>query len=463
MKNESLYFDIVIVGGGAAGLAAAIEAGCIGGLKIAVLEKKDYPGQKLSITGNGKCNISNINCENAAEVAAFFANSGILTRTDNGGRLYPYSEEAGQVTEQLINVAQKRNVKFFTGCQVMEIESREGGKGFAVSCCRSKGQDKEQDKDRDKGENKGVDYGQAHSPDSQSTHVIYCSKLLIATGGKSYAKLGSSGDGYKLAKIMGHKVNRPIPSLVPVLVKEDLNPIGGVRAKAGVRLLHGDKEVFAEQGEIQFNKDSISGIPIMNMSKYLDISTALDKGKSMEEAFGEYGIIMDFAPDMDMDSLTSALRYRSSMGIKDEDVLRGILKQKLAHYVIDRAKTKRGKIKAGTGVGIDTGEAKAGRSYNVDSIESEGTERNLGELTKCFAFTVKGTKGWSDAQVTRGGVDLNELNMASMESKLIKGLYFAGEVTDYDGPCGGYNLHYAWLSGSRAGKDMAKKCIESIR
>ena len=422
-QSGNKFFDILIVGGGPAGLAAAVAAGqafaeaatgdgrknagksagkSAGKPTVAILEKKEVPGKKLSATGNGRCNISNTACCDD-EVNGFFDSIGLMRKADDAGRIYPYSEEAGQVTGLLVDSAVELNTKIFTNCQVSWVKRNENSGpaengGFVVGA-----EFTETDKKNKK--------NQKNQPEQV---VFSCKKLLIATGGKSYAVFGSTGDGFAWARSLGHNVTRLAPSLVPVQVEE--NPqfamLSGLRAKGKVSLLHCGSKIYEEKGEIQFNRDSISGICIMNISKLL----VLAEGKPFKEAFAEYHIEMDLVPDFTEDELTAFLRGNSCS-------LTTVVKKKMADYILSLAK--------------------------------KASPEEIAHLLKHLKFNVTGTKGWNEAQVTRGGVMMDEVDAQTMESKLVKGLYFAGEVMDFDGFCGGYNLNYAWLSGSRAGKDMA--------
>ena len=392
-KRDILDFDIVIAGGGAAGLAAAVRCGMTAAeqaknLRAAVIEKKEVPGKKLSATGNGRCNLSNIACTEREEVDSFFDCLGLLTRTDEAGRMYPYSEEAGEVSALLTETARSLNTEIMTGYQLMKvIPGAEGG--FLL---------------------------EVNGP--SGSIGICCGQLLMAMGGKSYSAFGTTGDGYGISRKLGHTVTRLAPSLVPVQVKEELAPLAGTRAKAKVTLLHLGQPVAAEEGEVQFNKDSISGICIMNLSRLL----VLNPEKNFEEAFAEYELSMDLVPELDAPALEEWLVRRNP-----ETLLQGMVKKKMAAWL---------------------------------QAQSEGAEELAG-LLKDLRFTVTGTKGWNDAQVTRGGVMLDEVDEETMESKILPGLYYAGEIMDYDGPCGGWNLHYAWLTGLRAGQAMAAKAMKT--
>lgn len=443
-------FDILIAGGGASGLAAAISAARFAksvsparSLRIGLLEKKEIPGKKLSATGNGRCNLSNAACSDRETVDRFFSSVGLVTRIDEAGRMYPYGEEAGEVSALLTETALSYDVKIMTNCQVTQIrpagearppvssgagesrpqtgaegeplpQSGQGGKtpaacgasgGFIVEINRIGSRDgREGDLPGTKGRHPDQTAGSRH---------LRCRILLLSMGGKSYSVFGTSGDGYGLARRLGHSVTRLAPSLVPIQVSEDLKGLAGVRTKADVTLLHLGKPVARETGEVQFNKDCLSGICIMNLSRLL----VLNPGKPFAEAFGEYGLQLDLLPEFSREEAAEILRQKGGS-------LQTLVKKKLAAW-----------------------------------IEAAPDPAVMADRLKSLTFSVCGTKGWNDAQVTRGGVTLEEVDPDTMESKLVPGLYFAGEILNYDGPCGGFNLHFAWDSGIRAGKAMAAAAL----
>lgn len=443
-------FDILIAGGGASGLAAAISAARFAksvsparSLRIGLLEKKEIPGKKLSATGNGRCNLSNAACSDRETVDRFFSSVGLVTRIDEAGRMYPYGEEAGEVSALLTETALSYDVKIMTNCQVTQIrpagearppvssgagesrpqtgaegeplpQSGQGGKtpaacgasgGFIVEInCSGSPDGREGDLPGTKGRHPDQTAGSRH---------LRCRILLLSMGGKSYSVFGTSGDGYGLARRLGHSVTRLAPSLVPIQVSEDLKGLAGVRTKADVTLLHLGKPVARETGEVQFNKDCLSGICIMNLSRLL----VLNPGKPFAEAFGEYGLQLDLLPEFSREEAAEILRQKGGS-------LQTLVKKKLAAW-----------------------------------IEAAPDPAVMADRLKSLTFSVCGTKGWNDAQVTRGGVTLEEVDPDTMESKLVPGLYFAGEILNYDGPCGGFNLHFAWDSGIRAGKAMAAAAL----
>ena len=381
--------DICIIGGGASGLAAAITAGRENPDKsILIIEKKETVGKKLAATGNGKCNLTNKKCENIGDILKFFDSIGIFTRADEEGRVYPYCSQAKDVVYALEKAAEYAGAEIRTGINVEKIEKSE--KGFNVKT------------------NKGT---------------FEAEKLLIATGGKSAPQFGTSGDGYTFAKQLGHKVSRLAPVLTGIEVKEDLKSVKGVRVKALVRLLKDGQIVEEEYGEVQFNEDGISGICVMNLSRFIK----LEEGESFAEGISRYSVELDLVPEVEADALEKMLQRRMAAGVGNtEDLILSIVPDKLR--------------------------------CSIMTEYSELSEDELCKLAndmKSWRISVKGTKGWKVAQCTSGGVLLDEIDTETMESTLIRRLYFAGEVTDYDGPCGGYNLQYAWETGIKAGKAMA--------
>lgn len=402
MNNISHHrWDICIIGGGASGLAAAASAamelegkGASG--RILVLEKRKKTGSKICASGNGRCNMSNEACPHVEETMGFFSRVGVLTRTDGEGRIYPYSEEASDVEKALRLAAENRGVVIVKDTQVTGLEKEE--EGFSVTALRAVDGEKE-------------------------TGSISADQVLIATGGKSYSSLGTVGDGYPMAKRLGHRVLPLVPVLTAIEVKEDIRALAGVREKAKVCLYCGGRCVFSEEGEVQFTADSLSGICIFNMSRWLK----LERGKKLRDGFDQYRIILDFLPDLTEKEAGEFIEAQEKRGLTGEDAMNSLVKAKLAKAVAE------------------------------GWLSREPALRQL----KGMKLSPKKPKGWEYAQVTRGGVDRDEVDMDTMESSLMSGLYFAGEILDYDGPCGGFNLNHAWITGIRAGKAMALRVMEN--
>ncbi len=381
-ERVAMMYDICIIGGGASGMAAAIAAKEENpSLKILITEKKNQLGKKILATGNGRCNLSNAACPGSSQTLAFFEHLGVLTRTDRDGRIYPYTEDARTVRDALEQRLRQLGVEVMTSSEVSAVEKEEN---FMIRL---------------------------------GNRLPEAKKVLIACGGKAGSAFGTTGDGFRFAKQLGHRVEKPVPVLTAVDVKEDMTKLSGIRVKAKVRLRHRGRTVFSEEGEVQFTAAGLSGICVFNLSRYL----LLPPGTTMENGFDDYEILLDFFPERE--DVRPLLETRRACGFERERLLQFLLRRPLAELIYQ---------------------------------ESEGDVDKTAILLKAFPFHPRGVRGWDFAQATKGGVNLEEINMGTMESRLIQGLYFAGEVIDYDGPCGGYNLQNAWETGLRAGKEMAR-------
>ncbi len=374
-------YDICIAGGGAAGLAcAAFLMSERPGLRVLVVEKKDRPGRKIAASGNGRCNLSNLAAPGYPETKAFFEGLGLLTMSDGAGRVYPHSEDSRDVVDCLVSAAEKGGAEILCGTEVKAIRPANGG--FEV---------------------------ELQGAGEKAARVIRTDKVLLATGGKAAPKLGTAGDGYRIAKGLGHTVTRLRPALTGVDTAENMKKQGlsGIRQKARVTLSRRGEATFSEEGEVQFTDTGISGIAVFNMSRYMD----LDEG-----GFGVLAVSLDFLPECTGEEAAAIAAARPT--------LRSVVKENLAKAVLAQA---------------------------------EKTGRSAGAVLKDFRLTPTGLRGWDQAQVTRGGVPPAEVDPATSESKLVPGLYIAGELLDEEGPCGGFNLQQAWTTGTRAAGGMLQK------
>lgn len=367
-------YDICIIGGGASGMVAAIRAKESNpSLNILIIEKKNQMGRKILASGNGKCNLSNVKCPNYERISQFFSEIGVVTKEDAEGRVYPYNEEARTVINALDARIRALGINVLTDTQVLEITKT---KNFSVK-----------------------------TPGK----VIDTRKVLVATGGKSGPAFGTTGDGYKWARAFGHHVNKPIPVLTAVEIKENIQDLAGIRAKGNVFLYYDDRLVFQEQGEIQFTKTGVSGICVFNLSRFL----LIPEGKTLQDGFDQYQICIDFLPE-----LKDLERYL----VAHPEGLASLVKRPIAERVF---------------------------------ALGQGKTELITQLLHEFPLTPSGVKGWDFAQATKGGVALSEINLETMESTLEKNLFFSGEVVDFDGPCGGFNLQFAWETGLKVGEAMA--------
>ena len=413
--------DIGIIGGGAAGLAAAVIVKWQDpSLDVVIIEKNREPGRKILATGNGRCNLSNENAKGYEDVIRFFSELGVVVRKDSAGRFYPYSEDAKAVAEALIEEASASGVRFVLGREVVSVRREEGA--FCVLTREAPGKEKNKGKsarpDKKKGSARSEE-GASGSFSENAAEELSFRKLLIAAGGKAAPAYGTTGDGTRLAASLGLRVSRLAPALTGIETEEDLRELAGVRQKGTVSLYRRGVLTAFSEGEIQFNDYGVSGICIMDITRYFDF----EDGVRPEEGFRDYELSLDLLPEMSID-MEELLRRK---GLPGSGMLRSLVKPGLSEYITKHA----------------------------DSLQ------DICFMLKSFPLTPKKLRGWQYAQVTKGGVLLSEVDEESFESKRIPGLYLAGEVLNYDGPCGGYNLNFAWRSGIAAGLALAAACGKS--
>lgn len=413
--------DLCIIGCGASAMAAAIAFGeNAPSAKAVILEKKEQPGKKLAASGNGKCNLSNINCPGAAETLEFFRRIGVQTREDAAGRIYPYSEQAGDVVFALKRRIKQLGIEIVTGCTAEKVTKKQDGSGF---CIKAGGR------------------------------IWETKKVLLASGGKAAPQFGTSGDGYGIARSLGHEIKKLAPVLTALECSEISKREKGVRAKAAVTLKKDGQPIFSEKGEVQFTEDGLSGICIFNLSRLIKS----EPQEPFPKALKRYGIAIDFLPETDRAQAEALLRGRWEAGFSEpRELLLTLVPEKLMGKITERVRQSRGKAAEQDGKDRP---AVPGKEKGIDgnaALTAEQAEK-LAAVLKNWELPVSGVKGWKNAQCTAGGVSLAEINRETMESKLVKDLYFAGEVTDYDGPCGGYNLQYAWETGIKAGRAMSER------
>lgn len=408
----NIFFDVCIIGGGASGLAAAISAmEKKPTLRVCIVEKKEELGKKLLATGNGKCNITNSSCTEYEVVKGFLNNNGIVLKEEDEGRMYPQSGQAASVLELLKWRVKKLNVTTFTNCHVLSVIKSES-EGFKVNidCANEK-------------------------------VIIPCKKVILACGGKSGPQFGTTGDGYGIAKSFGHSISRIYPVLVPLECEGVKKSLKGIRVKGKVTLLKNEQPITEETGEIQFTVDGLSGICIFNLSRYIKLE--LNSNITLDEAFRQYSIEIDFLPEMEEEEVIEFLKDRRFLmsEMPAEIYLASIINMKLGEQIIE--------------------EILKDKSSTIGNITYEGVEE-IAMLLKSSRYVVTGAKGWKEAQCTGGGIVLDEVNLETMESKISEGIYFTGELLDYDAPCGGFNLHNAWLTGIKAGRGVAEALTQNL-
>ncbi|TAN70130.1 NAD(P)/FAD-dependent oxidoreductase [Paraclostridium sordellii 8483] len=401
---------VVVIGGGAAGMVAASTAANMGN-EVILLEKNDRLGKKLLITGKGRCNITN-NCDieelieniptngkflysafytfTNEQVIDMFNSLGVKTKTERGKRVFPESDKAKDVVIALEKQLNQNNVKVIYNAKVDKIEQKNG---YVNSVILS------------------------------NKKTIQCDSVIVATGGVSYPRTGSTGDGYKFAKNFGHTIIKPTPSLIGLETIEDVKNLEKLALRnVEIRLI--DKRgkcIYEDFGEMEFSNVGIEG-PI--------IRSASCRMKSLENE--SYKIILDLKPALTEEVLDKRIQkdFKKYTNKKFENSLDDLLPKKLIPFIVNLS-------------GID--------SETVVHQISREQRKSLVSLLKGIEFNVKRYKPIDEAIVTSGGVKTNEINSSTMESKLVKGLYFAGEVIDVDAYTGGFNLQIAFSTGYVAG------------
>ena len=404
---------LIVVGGGPAGMMAAITAARCG-CRVRLLEKNDRVGKKLAITGKGRCNVTNdctaqdalrqiprnakflysaMNAFPPEKTMEFFTGLGCPLKTERGRRVFPESDRAASVVDALKKELKKTGVRV-EQAEVTDLIIRDG------VCC-------------------GVMTG---SRERKADAVV------LATGGLSYPLTGSTGDGLRMAREHGHTVSRPLPSLVPL--EEDgrfCEMAQGLSLRNVELKLYGPKRklVFSEFGELLFTHFGLSGPIVLSASAHIlpgeRYRAVLDLKPALDEAALDARILRDFE------------KYKNR---NYENALCDLFPAKLIPVIIQRS-------------GIDP-------ARKVHSV-TRAQRKRLCELTKAFEIAIAGPRPIEEAIITRGGVSTREIDPATMESKKIPGLFFAGELIDCDAYTGGFNLQIAWATGHAAGLGAAKK------
>ncbi len=408
-------YQTIVIGAGAAGLLAAGRAAQVG-QNVLVIERNERPGRKLLITGKGRCNVTNASPYDDymkkvfprprflnhafkeffhQDIVCLLKECGLETMVERGDRVFPVSEKSVDVVNALVKWAKGNGVHFEYGVRVESLMVKDSKIEGLVA-----------------------------TKEGKSIHY-FCEKAVIATGGKSYPGTGSTGDGYRLAGEVGHKVVKPEPALVPLetTCEKALQMQGLSLKNVDATLWVDGKKVASEFGEMLFTHFGLSGPIILTLSRI--VVKALARSTKVE-------IIVDLKPALDDSKLDKRLlRDIDAHGLKlAENLMRQWLPAAMVPVFLNL-----------TGIIPDT---------PANQISSH-QRKKIRVLLKNFPFTISRPRSFKEAVVTSGGVSLDEVNSSTMESKLIKGLYFAGEVLDLDADTGGYNLQIAWSTGWLAG------------
>lgn len=407
--------NTVIIGGGASGcIAAVFSAG--NGDKVTVLEPNGRIGKKLGITGKGRCNITN-NCDfdtlmknitrnpnflysafsrfGTGECISFFEGLGVPLKTERGNRVFPVSDKASDIVNALDRELKRLGVRIVSQ-RALSVSTENG----VVTGIKASG------------------------------GFFPADKVILATGGLSYPATGSTGDGYKIAEALGHTVTTLSPSLVPMETEEDCSLMAGLTVKNCVLTVtdcEKNKKVFSELGEMSFEEYGIGGAMTLSASAKID---KIEKGR--------YKAVIDFKSALDGKKLDLRIQRDISdySSANAAEIARKLLPERLALPVLERA-------------GINP-EKKAAEISKSD-------RKALANTLKGFTLTLKAFRPIKEAIVTDGGISVKEINPKNMQSKLIKGLYFAGEIIDVSGFTGGFNLQIAFATGAAAGMGQADR------
>ena len=405
---------IAIIGGGASGLACAIEIMRTvknkDDVKVTILERLPRVGKKILVTGNGRCNLTNVNAsvENYRGDAdytlhaldkyspqsniEFFNSLGLYTRTEDEGRVYPLSNQASSVLDALRFECARLGVEII--CDYRAVHLKTVYTGVATKIIVN---------NRDR-----FDY------------------VVVACGGMACKAHGTDGDAYDLLKMFGHKIVSPAPALVSLNCDEFTKALKGVRSICKINLIIDGEKALENYGEVQFTDYGLSGIPIMQLSRFVSVSPSND-----------IYIELDTTPDFTTEEIRKYLYSRRNIdkGLC-ENMLSGIMNKQLCIVLMKECDIQVN-----------------GRINELTDYEIE----KLADIIKCWKIKIKNSRSFDYAQVTAGGADCSQFNSETMESTLVPNVFCCGEALNIDGDCGGYNLQWAWSSGRLAGNTIAER------
>lgn len=405
---------VIVIGGGPAGMMAAITA-AKNKNDVTLIEKMRTVGRKLSITGKGRCNITNhidisdfiknipgngkflysvFHQFTNKDLIQYFNKLGVATKVERGERVFPVSDDAMEVVNALKKELEKNGVKVLVNSEIKNIIVENNQvKGLEVN-----------------------------------GNIMECEKIILATGGKSYPMTGSDGSGYEIARKLGHTIVEPKGSLIPMEVYENYDLQGLSLKNVAIKVLDNQKEVYNDFGEMLFTHFGISGPIILSASSHiLRIKSAEEKMQNKQ-----ISIILDLKPGLTEEKLNQRIQrdFEKYTRKQLKNSLNDLLPAKMIPEIINISKINPEK--------------------QVDQITKEERERLVNSL-KQFKLTIKKFRPIEEAIVTAGGINIKEINSTTMESKIVAGLYFAGEIIDVDAYTGGFNLQIAFSTGYVAG------------
>lgn len=400
----------IVIGGGAAGMMAAYAAAMCGN-EVSLYEKNEKLGKKVYITGKGRCNVTNA-CETQDllgnivtnpkfmyspiytfdnnMVQSFMEEWGCPLKVERGNRVFPQSDKSYDVINALIRAMRENNVDINLDSHVSDILTENGHvTGVRVNGCD-----------------------------------IECDNVILATGGYSYPSTGSTGEGHTMASKLGHHITKCMPALVPFTAAEEwVKELQGLSLRnCGVTIYDGDHKIYEDFGELLFTHFGVSGPTVLSASSY---AADIIRKRPLR-------LVIDLKPALDEKQLDARILrdFEANINRKFMNSLDKLFPKSLIPVIIERS-------------GIDA-------QCRVNEITRD-KRQGLVKLIKNFDLTLTGLRGFNEAIITHGGVDVKEIDSSTMESKLIKGLYFAGEMIDVDAVTGGFNLQVAWSTGYLAG------------
>ncbi len=406
-----MKYNCIVVGGGAAGLMAAISSAKSGG-SVLVLEQLAKVGAKLKATGGGRCNLTNtlestefmehfgkngrfmqpaLNALSSKDLQSFFNSIGVQTDVKDGFRVFPKGHSSQTVIDALLKELARLKVDVLTSTKVLDIVPISGG--FRVAT---------------------------------TTKELEAKSVILATGGKGYPMLGATGEGFSIASSLGHKITKLYPAMMPLFTKESwvANCKADTIAKVTIQVDIKKYKKLRATGDLIFTNNGIRGPVVLDFSR--EITPLLEK-------FGEVAITLNLTKGLNAQEISQKFKEAQRAGSYTNtlELVQTLLPKSVAIELIKLANAK----------------------CDISFSKQEGSARDkLINLLANTPLTIVGHSGFDMAMITRGGVSLKSVNPNTLESKVVKGLYFCGEMLDLDGPCGGYNLQWAFASGYLAGK-----------
>lgn len=422
------YYDLIIIGGGAAGQMAAISAKRHNPtLNVAILDRTFALGRKILVCGAGRCNVTNINLDkelekryyganpefiknvleqfNYSNILEFFNDLGVelyVERKTNIGKLFPVTDSAKTITSLLENELKLLNIDVFLNTEVSNVTKNSNNFKIQANSLNQEGK-------------------------VTGTNEFESKNLVLSAGGKTYPALGSNGSGYSLAQSLGHKIITPVPSALPLVSKNQLSQeLQGLKLELEVTSIIEGKEIKTRTDDVMFTQYGVSGPAILNVSREISIHiNRLNKSNVQ--------LKLNFFPGKSIDNVRElfALRWNKRPTLTLEESMIGLFPNKIPSVLLKVLNLN--------------------KSTLVKDLTSSQINTLIEGLTG-FKIEITGTRGWNEAEFSAGGIDTTDVQSKTLESKLVKGLYFCGEILDVDGDVGGFNLSWAWSSGYVAGK-----------